>query len=621
MLFKTVITFVRYFIFWLLFFFIERAVFLLYNLKKIAADPALEIVKTFIYGLWMDASMAGYFTAIPLVITLVLWFIPKLEINRAYLKVYTYLVLVVCSLITVINFNIYREWGSKVNYRVFEFAFGSPKEAMASTGSSPIVLSLFILAVLIFLGILLFRYFVIGHISKQGNIILKLFISFLLLGLNFLAIRGGWQLAPMNESMAYFSTTPILNYAAVNSEWGLCTDIINSKYNTSNPFNYLQPGEAKLIVRSYYKPTSESTMHILTEKRPNIVLVIMESYTGNVVSGLGGEKGISNSVDRLSKEGIFFDHIYASGGRTDKGVVAVLSGFPAQGSRSIMKENSKQVKIPSIPQCLNEAGYHSSFFYGGESRFFNMKSYLLSHGFSKIIEKDNFDTKDMNSKWGAYDGSVYQRMRGELQKEKQPFFATMLTLTNHEPFELPGSPHFKGDQIENKFRSTAFYADSCLGAFVDAARKESWFKHTLFIVVADHGHYLPRTDLEVFNPQRYRIPLLIFGEVIKPAYRGLKVQKIGGQTDIATTLLTQMGLNTGKFVWGKDLLNASSSDFAFFNWDQGFGFVRPEQTITYDPVGNNILSREHNTGTKADQQTLNSAKAFMQQVYQQYIEY
>jgi phosphoglycerol transferase MdoB-like AlkP superfamily enzyme len=621
MLFKTAVSLLRYFLFWLLFFFLERAVFLVYNSKKISAEPTPEIINAFAYGLWMDASMAGYFCVIPLLIFIVLWFFPKFRINNIYLSAYTYTLVVFCSLLAVINFNIYREWGSKVNYRVFEFAFGSPKEALASTGSSPMGLSVLLLGVLIILGIFLYRYLVIGRLNRQGNVILKIGISVLLLGLNFLAIRGGWQLSPMNESMAYFSTKPILNYAAVNTEWGLFTDVINSKYNTSNPFKYFESKKAQSIVNSYYQPSNDSTVHILKESRPNVVLIIMESYTGNVVSGLGGEKGISNSIDRLTKDGVFFENIYASGGRTDKGVVAVLSGFPAQGARSIMKENSKQVKISSIPQSLNEAGYNSSFFYGGESRFFNMKSYLLSHGFSKIVEKENFDNRDMNSKWGAYDGSVYKRMQAYLHKESQPFFATMLTLTNHEPFELPGKPHFKGEQLENKFRSTAYYADSCLGAFVDRAKREGWYKHTLFVVVADHGHYLPRTDLEVFNPQRYRIPLLMFGDVIKPEYRGLKLKKIGGQTDIATTLLTQIGLKTDKFSWGKDLFNASTKDFAFFNWDQGFGFVTPEQTITYDAVGNNILSREKKESCKVDAQVLNSGKAFMQRVYQEYIEY
>jgi phosphoglycerol transferase MdoB-like AlkP superfamily enzyme len=635
MLKSTVFSFLRYFIFWLLFFFLERGAFLIYNFRKIADLSAVETGRAFVYGLWMDASMAGYFCAIPLLVSLILWFLPKVNVHSIFLRFYTYILLFCCTLITVINFNIYREWGTKVNFRVFEFALGSPKEAMASTGSSPVFLSFVVLVVMVTLGVLLFRRLVHTRMNKSGNVFVKIAASILLLGFNFLAIRGGWQLSPMNESMAYYSTFPILNYAAVNTEWGLATDIMNSKYNTSNPFRYYTKKQAKSTVQSYYKQDgnankktlnsgaheSDPLPNVLSEAKPNVVLIIMESFTGNVVGRLGGEKGISNAMDHLMDEGIFFDQIYAAGGRTDKGVVAVLSGFPAQGGRSIMKENSKQVKIPSIPQALNAAGYHSSFFYGGESRFFNMKSYLLSHGFTRIVEKENFDSKDMNSKWGAYDGAVYQRLQADLLKEKSPFFATMLTLTNHEPFELPGMPHFKGPELENKFRSTAFYADSCLGAFVAEAKKHAWYKHTLFVVVADHGHYLPRTDLEVFDPQRYRIPLLMFGGAIKSEYRGRKVEKIGGQTDIATTVLRQLGLPSKDFVWSKDLFNASAKDFAFFDWDQGFGFVTPGQTVTFDAVGKHVLYSNGKAAQVPATDALTAAKSFMQEVYQQYIDY
>jgi phosphoglycerol transferase MdoB-like AlkP superfamily enzyme len=621
MLLKALSSVLRYFCFWLLFFFLERLVFILYNFKKLSTVPPLEVLKAFGYGLWMDASMAGYVCAIPLIIFVVLWFLPKARLPKVFLNYYSFTLIIFFSLLTVINFNIYREWGSKVNYRVFEFAFGSPREAIASTGSSPLFLSIVIFLGLSAVGVLLFTTMIDRRLYRQVNLAVKILAAFLLLALNFLAIRGGWQLAPMNESMAYYSSLPVLNYAAVNTEWGLATDIKNSKYNTKNPFRYFPRAAAQSVVGRYYNKSSGGSEEVLTSKKPNIVLIIMESFSGNVVPRLGGEEGISNSITSLMKEGIFFNNIYASGGRTDKGVVSVLSAFPAQASRSIMKENSKQAKIPSIPQVLNAQGYHSFFFYGGESRFFNMKSYLLSHGFERITEKENFDNKDMNSKWGAYDGVVYQKMGKDLGSIRQPFFATMLTLTNHEPFELPVKPHFPGDDTGNKFRSTAYYADSCLGAFIDHARKQSWYKNTLFVVVADHGHHLPRTDLEVYDPQRYRIPLLFFGEVIKPEFRGLKVKKIGSQTDIAATVLGQLGIKTSSFAWSKDLLNEKSKDFAFFNWDQGFGFVTPAQTITYDALGNHVLYRRQKNQPQLDAAALTSGKSFMQEVYQQYMSY
>ncbi len=628
MLLKTVWTLIRYFCFWLIFFFIERLVFILYNLNKLSSRSLSEISGAFLYGLWMDISMAGYICTIPLLVFLVLWFIPKATIPAAILKGYTSFLVFFCALLTVVNFNIYREWGTKVNYRTFELAVNSPREAMASSGSSPLILSFSILIGLSILGVLLFRGIVRYHVQKAGNLLVKLALSILFIGLIVLAIRGGLQDAPMNESMAYYSSNATLNYAAVNTEWGLATDIKNSKYNTKNPYKYFETVVSKTNVAAYYTSNDSLKIDLLTTKRPNVVLIIMESHTGNVVESLGGEPGISNSIERLRQDGVFFDQIYASGSRTDKGVVAVLSAFPAQASRSIMKENSKQARMPALSQTFKANGYANAFFYGGESRFSNMKSYLLSHEINKIIEKSSFEKQYLNSNWGAFDGPVYQRMTQELATAEGPFFATMLTLTNHEPFGLPVEPRFKSGSTEDKFRSTAFYADSCLGAFIDHAKTQRWYKNTLFIVVADHGHFLPRTDLEIFDPRRYHIPLLFFGPVIRPEFKGKNIHQVGSQTDIAKTLLIQLGMDTKPFSWSKDLLNPSAKQFAFFNWDHGFGFITPESTIAYDAVGNQIIRNEKAelSGKTKNNPALESnsvvaAKSFMQEVYQQYMTY
>jgi phosphoglycerol transferase MdoB-like AlkP superfamily enzyme len=618
MLLKTVWTLIRYFCFWLIFFFLERLVFVLYNLKKLASQSFSEIAPAFKYGLWMDASMAGYLCAIPLLFFLVTWYIPKLGLSDRFLKYYTWTFLVICSFLTVINFNIYREWGTKVNYRAFEFAINSPTEAMASSGSSPLLLSLSILIALIAAGVLLSIKVINWKINRKGLMLGKVLISLIMIGLTVLAIRGGLQDAPMNESMAYYSTNPTLNIAAVNTEWGLATDIKNAKYNTKNPFKYFDTEVARATVRQYYNKPDSAGLKILTTGRPNVILIIMESHTANVVESLGGEPGISNAIERLKQEGVFFDHIYSSAGRTDKGVVSILSAFPAQASRSIMKENSKQARLPALSQVFQEYGYATPFFYGGESRFANMKSYLLSHDIKKIVEKSSFDKEYLNSSWGAFDGPVYQRMGQELAQERQPFFATMLTLTNHEPFGLPVPPQFKGGSNEDKFRSTAFYADSCLGAFVDFAKTQPWYPNTLFIVVADHGHFLPRTDLEIFDPQRYRIPLLFFGPVVKKEFKGQTIHHIGGQTDIANTLLTQLGMDASAFTWSKDLLNPSTKQFAFFNWDHGFGFITPKDTIGYDAISNQVIGSDKSS---VEAPEVIAGKSFMQEVYQQYMAY
>ncbi|WP_207422297.1 LTA synthase family protein [Desertivirga brevis] len=521
-------------------------------------------------------------------------------------------------MVTVINFNIYREWGSKINSRAFEFLVSSPGEAFASSVSSPLFLSFVILALLIFLGFYLSRW-ADFNVNKQGPWYLKSLFGILLLGSNFLAIRGGWQLAPMNESMAYYSGKPILNHAAVNTEWALLRSLFK-RSSKKNPFQFYNKEEAESIVKELYPKATGTTTKILTTTKPNIVLVIMESFTADLIESLNGEKGIDPGIESLLPEGILFTNIYASGDRTDKGVVSILSAFPTQGMKSIMKENEKQSKLPSLFKALGTAGYSNSFYYGGETQFANMKSYLLNTGCQELVDKSNFDEKDMNSKWGAYDDVVYKQLTDDLtKKKKSPSFTALLTLTNHEPFELPVNPHFPGDETENKFRSTAYYSDSCLTAFLKDAKKHPWYKNTLFVVVADHGHRLPKNLWEIFDPHRYRIPLLFFGDVIKNEYRGSKVEKVGSQTDIAATLLAQLDMENRDFSWSKDLYNDKVKGHAFYSWENSFGFVdSSNRALTFDNTSKAVIYKTENLG-KEEESLLRYAKAYMQTVFQQYL--
>lgn len=616
---KSLLIVLRYFLFWLLFFFLERLIFIISFSHKLKYSAPLHIAKSFLIGLWMDTSMAAYICILPLLAIIILWLVPALNVPAKILRVYTRVLVIVFSVICAFNFNIYREWGSKINYKALDFAFNSPNEAIASGSSSPVLSSLLTLICLITFSFWISSRIVIYQRLKKVPLLSKILVSLLLIGLNFLAIRGGWQLSPMNESMAYYSDSPLLNHAAINTEWALMRDILNNKSN-KNPYQYYKDEEAKQLVNALFSKPETSTTQLISVDRPNVVLIIMESFTADLVENLGGEKGVAPRMEKFASEGILFDRIYSSGDRTDKGIVAVLNAFPSQAIRSIMKSNSKQEKLPSLSANFRKYGYQTAFFYGGESEFFNMKSYLLSQQYQQLIERDHFDEKDMNSKWGAYDGVVYNRLIEESRKVQPPFFYTLLTLTHHEPFEVPGKPRFPGAEIENKFRSTAYYADSCLGAFIDKAKKEPWYKNTLFIVVADHGHRLPKNQSEIYHPNRFRIPLLFLGEVIKPGFRGKNVSKIGSQTDIAATLFQQLNMESNHFNWSRDLLNPATKDFAFFDWDDGFGVVNPIQSISFDNTGKRILYKKVEKSPE-DDNLLRKGKAYIQQVYQEYLDY
>lgn len=617
---KSSAVFLRFIIFWLIFFLSERTIFLFYFSEQLRGVSFTELVSIFLYSIRLDLSLISYLAAIPL-----LYYCASLLSKREFLPswlgaFYQYFFIVLFSLVSVVNLNLYKEWGEKLNYRALDIAISSPREAAASAASSPLfVLILYWLiftTVFLYIGKKLLILKVYDHESKISH---RLAFVFLTLGITALCARGGWQLSPANPSMAYFSTKPLLNHTTLNTEWNLVHDIISNKSNQKNPYLYYPPEEADQIVSDLYEIRSASPERILAVSRPNIVLIILESFTAEFVQSLGGEKGVNPKMEEMISQGVLFDQIYASAGRTDKGLVATISAFPSQAVRSVMKQNNKQEKLPGLAQEFSGAGYQTSFYYGGESEFFNMKSYILSHGYRTLIDEHSFEKKDMNSKWGAFDHVVFNKNLADLDKTPEPFFSTILTLTNHEPFEIPGVPRFPGENIGDKFRSTAAYTDSCLGAYIQEAKKRPWYKNTLFIVLADHGHRLPRVINE-FDPDRYRIPLLMAGEVLKPERKGTRISKIGSQTDLAKTLLNQLEIPASRYRWSKDLLDPNTRGFAFFSWNNGFGLATDSGVISYDNIGRNVILRKGKMSKDEEKRSISNGQAYMQSVFQQYLD-
>jgi phosphoglycerol transferase MdoB-like AlkP superfamily enzyme len=621
---RNLFSLIRFFIFWLLFFAITRATFELYFLHKLKGAGFGEILQTFFYGFRLDASAAAYICIIPLLAFIINWCIPNYSIKPVWLKIYTGIILFCISLNTILNFNIFREWGTKVTFRVFSSFYHAPSEALASSSSSPVGKSIFIGLLLISTGALLSKYIINYNFKKPATAPgAKSVLICLLVFANFLLMRGGLQAEPINQNAAYFSDHEILNQSAMNTEWNLFNNIFENFRKPYNPYEFMQPVDAQRLVQDMYKVKNDSALQILSTRQPNVVIIQIESYTASIIESLGGDKGVAPNFEKFIKQGVLFNNIYSSADRTDKGIISIMSGFPSQAIRTIVADTIKQRKLPALSTVFKNAGYQTTYFYGGKSSYMDFNIFMKSHGINKIIDEYNFDKSQVKTQWGVYDNTLLNKHLQYTGEEKQPFFSYLQTSTNHEPFILPVKAHFPADEdgdASNKFRSTAYFTDSCLNAYFEQAKKQAWYKNTLFILVADHGHRLPRNVAEAYDPVKYHIPLLFFGDVIKPEYRGEKISKLGGQTDIAATLLSQLGLPHDEFKWSKDLLNPQSKDFAFFDWDNGFGFMLPQQSVSYDNSGRRIV---YTSNKNAPQQTTDNAllygKAFLQQVFTQYM--
>ncbi len=618
---KGLIFFIRFFLFWLVFHALSRFIFLFQFHEKIKNHTFIEIISAFWFGLRLDLSITGYLFVIPLFVYIFYELSSKKTIPNTFLKIYNTVFIVLFALINVIDLNIYREWGNKVNIKVFTYLFEFPKEALASSASSPIAPNLIalisLISVTLFINQWIFKFEFKFKSSFWG---LKILYALVLLSLTFLCIRGGLGVSPNNQSMAYYSQDQTLNHAAVNTEWNLMSSLIASKKIKKHPYLNLSEQEANQLYNKLYKINQDSTTYILTNKRPNIVLILMESFSAQLTYKYGKLKGVTPHFDQIIQSGYSFDSLYATANRTDKGLIATLAGFPSLAAGSIVKWPEKMQKLPAISQSLKKENYKNLFFYGGGLEFDNYKAFLLSHDYDLLTDKNNFNKKGMNSKWGAYDDLVFKEKLRVLRNQKEPFFSTILTLTNHEPFEVPGKYKFGHDKIENKFKSTAYYTDSVINSFMTAAKKEKWYKNTLFIFIADHGHLYPKNTEEIYEPGRHHIPLVFFGEVLNSKYKGKSYAKIASQTDLAATLLAQLGLKHDQFAFSKNLLNPFIQNFAYYTWDDGFGFISQNRFVAFDNAGKKTIETG-NKSTKNDiSNSLKQGQALLQKSYQSFLD-
>ena len=354
---------------------------------------------------------------------------------------------------------------------------------------------------------------------------------------------------------------------------------------------------------------ADSLHTLFNTQRPDVLFVILESFSSRLMTALGGEPNIAVHLDSLSKEGVLFTNFYANSFRTDRGLVAILSGYPAQPTTSIMKYPRKTQSIPAIAGSLRKAGYGTKYYYGGDADFTNMRSYLMSSGFEDIVSDQDFPVTERLSKWGAHDHLVFNRLLEDLKaeaaegtaEEKTPHFRVLQTSSSHEPFEVP----FR--RLENDRLNAFAYTDSCAGDFVRQFRELPQWKNTVIVFVPDHLGAYPE-HIDNLSVERYRIPLLMVGGAVREPRR---IDVYGSQHDIAATLLAQLALPHDEFVFSKDMLNPASPHFAFFTVPDAFGMVTADNQVIFNCQAGTVVVDE---GT-AKGKNLPLGKAYLQKLY------
>ena len=592
-----------YFFTVLLIFILQKPLFMLYNGSIEKGFGFADYMQVMVHGASLDAATAGYLTAFPFLLVLIsIWF-RKFPLKKI-LYGYYILAAALISIIFVVDMALYTFWGFKLDASVFLY-IDSPKEALASVSVGFILLRVLAILLLIALNSWVLLKITPSVLNATRKRIAGTAGMLLLGGVLFIIIRGGVTESTSNIGQVYFSNEPFLNHSAVNPDFSLLSSMGKSQ-DFASEFNFFDEEKRAALFDGLYPTTDgDSIIQVLNTKRPNILIILMEGFGGAFVEPLGGLPDVTPHFNRLSKEGVFFTNCYANSFRTDRGTVCTFSGYLGLPTASVMKIPAKSRTLPAIAEGLSKAGYKTDFLYGGDINFTNMKSYLLSTGYQRLTANTDFSLAEQTSNaWGVNDDITFEYLYNQLRnrKEEGPWHTAFLTLSSHEPFEVPY--HRLEDKIPNAFA----YTDECLGKFIDRLKQTPAWKDLLVICLPDHGFYYPREGSNAM-PRFYHIPLLWLGGAVK---QPVQVDKIMNQTDLAATLLGQLGLEHTAFTFSRNVLGSDYKyPFAFYSFNNGFSFRDSTGVTVFDKNSGSILFDE----PEADESRLDKGKAILQTVY------
>ncbi|MDD7002947.1 MAG: sulfatase-like hydrolase/transferase [Prevotella copri] len=628
---KQIIWFVKTYATFVVLFVLQKPLFLFLE-KGSATQPVdnifTELPAVIWHGLPLDLSMAGYLSVIPGFLSIaVVWL--KRDLVKPIMNIYFIIASLFITCSFLLNASLYPYWKYPLDSTPLFYFFTSPSDAIASVSIWQVILSIVILIVLT-IGVWFtlrmrgekrqqysrYSYGYGGFGSGKRNRFDDFdrhrgrtsIILLLLTGLLFLPIRGGITVSTMNTGQAYFSQNAYLNHSAVNPLFSLFESITHQE-DFASQYRFMKDKEADKIFATMTSTSDENTYPLLNEATfkkgtPDILIVIMESFASDIMPSMGSYKDVAVCLDSIAQQSILFTRFYANSFRTDRGMVSILSGYPAQPTTSIMRYPRKTSQLPSIARNLAKyKNYKTTYYYGGDADFCNMRSYLVSQGYQHIISDANFPIEDKLSKWGVPDHILAAKMMEDIkaqQNEKRPMLRILQTSSSHEPFEVPY--HRLKDKRLNAFA----YTDSVMGAIVREYRKLPRWKNTLIVFVPDHvGGY--KENLNDHDRSRYQIPLILAGGAIS---RPMKVGIIGSQHDIAATLLGQLGVEHREFTFSKNMMSDATPKFAFFAVNDAFGIVSEENSLIYDNRAKRIVYDKGEKGFN-----LKRGQAYLQKIY------
>lgn len=613
MLLQSLLKLLRLFIFLLIVFAISRILFLLYFHAELHPHVLSLIPATLFNALPLDISTACYLLFVPAILLFSTFFWSKKSLWHI-LTFYMYLVAVLYIFGGIGEIGVYREMRIKVYYSAFARIF-HPSEIL--TYLSLTSLAAIIVALILVSALAAFSFKkIVGKFSAKKSPMSFGQVSsaflFLLISIPLLIIgcRGGLQPIAVNEGEVCFSNNQCVNDAAINTFWNLGHSYLETQKSlAANNYVVMPHEDAKEIVRSLYAVQKDTTISLFKTKRPNVCILILEGWSADLIESLGGFKGVTPNFEHLIKQGYLFTNIESSGHISDQGLAVILGAYPALTFGSIINQNEKQLNLPCLGKNFGHENYYTSFLYGGQLIYGGIKKFITLNKFNSITEQKTLPRLDAG-KVGIHDSLMLNVWKDSLHHFQQPFFSCYFTLSTHVPYDAPTfHPHDWGEE-ENPYINSAAYADRQLGRFFSEIERTDFYDSTIFLIISDHGHHSPANH-EYDSPGHYHIPFLVWGGALKEEFKGQKNNRLGSQLDLSSTLLHQLGMRSEEFVWSKNLMNPYTKDFAFYAFNDGFGFMEPDRSVVWNRKF--PMHDKNNGATQAEKDSLHKKGAALLQ--------
>ncbi|WP_430812034.1 MULTISPECIES: LTA synthase family protein [unclassified Carboxylicivirga] len=596
----------RLFFFWILLFSVLKVLFVLFNASYMHDATVGSILKSFMVAVRLDSSFAGYLMVLAVLTQLVALLVTRKFCFRC-IDYLSYPLIGLMIIFLLADINLFSYWGRHIDLEALSF-LRTPHLVMANLKWYEAVLFVLISIGIVAAGIKAYNRMVASvlPVSSQRLSMRQWAVSFLVVlfsaALLIIPIRGSFGVAPINTGVAYFSSHRFANQTAINPAWNLAYSM-KKMDATKIAYHFMPDEKAEVIFKDMMKPAGDYP-RLIKGERPNVVVILLESFAAHVIGSLGGADVTPNFNDLVS-QGVLFNNIYAAANRSDKGLVAAMAGYQVLPSYSIIRFPEKTASLPFLPAKLKQAGYKElSYLYGGDIKFKNMNSFVKQAGFEEVITIDDFPAAYQGEKWGVHDEYVFDRLLDEMAESASPYFKFFFTLSSHEPFVVPMERKF-----DNDYHNSVAYTDACLGAFFDAVKERGLWDNTLFVLLADHGVPGPE-KLSGDEQAYYHIPMLWTGGAL--AVQDTLIDKVGSQTDMAMTLLSQLNIEAGDMLFSKNILDQQGSGFAFFALPgNGMALVEGDKYQAYSNGLKRFIKME-GVHTPADSL---KAKAYLQVLY------